>query len=515
MWKLIIADDERVIRETIYHLIDWESLDIEVVGLCKDGIEAYNMILDESPDIVMTDIRMPGLSGLELVREIVQTDRQIQFLILSGYEEFEYAREAMKWGVKHYLLKPCNEEKLVESILQACEDCRKAKARAESEKRQNAMQNVIHQDAMYHLIMDGITVREEWEDSTSEESLSAFQEAEEQMELYGQYLDLGKHTCYLVYLYFLEQTELEHVLEQLEQYGKETGRDLLFYGLYVKNTLLLFSHELPDKVVLRNCLRQSASMVEIKTEQYESLPELLKTVLFKVRRYDVLYAIHNFKPIAILNNQNSIRYLQKIYAELEGNDPAENERCVEELTTMVRGASRRDFLQMLGNSICTHMAKIGAYSMQEEAAFLRISNEEKETETLRTLILEMLSQAKKKLCREDQEYGILVERIMEYVKEHLADDDLTLKKIAESYLYMNVDYVSRKFHQITEKKFSQYLTEQRVERAKELFLKDPGNKVQYVAEQVGCGNNPQYFTQIFKKAEGMTPAKWAAKMSEK
>ena len=85
MLKLIIADDERVIRETISRLIDWESIGVEVVGLCKNGIEAYNMILDESPDIVMTDIRMPGLTGLELVREISQSDQRIQFIILSGY----------------------------------------------------------------------------------------------------------------------------------------------------------------------------------------------------------------------------------------------------------------------------------------------------------------------------------------------------------------------------------------------------------------------------------------------
>ena len=65
MLKLIIADDERIIRESISKMIDWSSLGIELIGLCSDGIEAYNMILDECPDIVLTDIRMPGLSGLE------------------------------------------------------------------------------------------------------------------------------------------------------------------------------------------------------------------------------------------------------------------------------------------------------------------------------------------------------------------------------------------------------------------------------------------------------------------
>lgn len=80
MLKLLIADDERIIRETIFNIIDWKKHDIEVIGLCKNGIEAYDMILDESPDIVLTDIRMPGMGGLELIRKIRQTDLQIQFI---------------------------------------------------------------------------------------------------------------------------------------------------------------------------------------------------------------------------------------------------------------------------------------------------------------------------------------------------------------------------------------------------------------------------------------------------
>ena len=116
MLKLLIADDERIIRETIFHLIDWKKYDIEVIGLCQNGLEAYDMILDESPDIVLTDIRMPGMGGLELIQKLSQTDLYIQFIILSGYGEFEYAKEAMKYGVKHYLLKPCNEQQILECI---------------------------------------------------------------------------------------------------------------------------------------------------------------------------------------------------------------------------------------------------------------------------------------------------------------------------------------------------------------------------------------------------------------
>jgi len=80
---------------------------------------------------------------------------------------------------------------------------------------------------------------------------------------------------------------------------------------------------------------------------------------------------------------------------------------------------------------------------------------------------------------------------------------------------MNVDYVSRKFYKSTDKKFSQYLAEQRVGKAKELLSDEETNKIQYVAKRVGCGNNPQYFSQVFKKIKGITPDKWIAKMRSK
>ena len=82
MLKLMIADDERVIRETISTIIDWKQYDIELVGLCKNGLEAYDAILDESPDIVLTDIRMPGMDAMELLENV----RSWIFLpILSSY----------------------------------------------------------------------------------------------------------------------------------------------------------------------------------------------------------------------------------------------------------------------------------------------------------------------------------------------------------------------------------------------------------------------------------------------
>lgn len=119
MYQLLIADDEKIIRESVKDLIPWKELDVEICACCKNGLEALDAILDTAPDIVMTDIRMPGISGLELIEKIQKFDPHIQFIILTGYPEFEYARQALRYGVKEYLLKPISEEAIINAVKHA------------------------------------------------------------------------------------------------------------------------------------------------------------------------------------------------------------------------------------------------------------------------------------------------------------------------------------------------------------------------------------------------------------
>ena len=206
MLKLLIADDERIIRETIFNIIDWKKHDIEVIGLCKNGIEAYDMILDESPDIVLTDIRMPGMGGLELIRKIRQTDLQIQFIILSGYGEFEYAKEAMSYGIRHYLLKPCNETQILECI----EQCRKDHEKQARERKMLQQQFVLY-DGMFHSVLSSIINDCLDEKMTLEEIISP----------YEQYLDFHFAAYRLFYVYYLEFQGLPSFLQQLKAYMEE------------------------------------------------------------------------------------------------------------------------------------------------------------------------------------------------------------------------------------------------------------------------------------------------------
>ena len=114
MLKVLIADDEKKIGLLIKKLILWDELSMECMDIVQDGEAALRTILKDHPDIVITDIRMPGLSGLELIERVTDELKEDapHFIVISGYRYFEYARKAIKYGVEDYLLKPIEEDEL-------------------------------------------------------------------------------------------------------------------------------------------------------------------------------------------------------------------------------------------------------------------------------------------------------------------------------------------------------------------------------------------------------------------
>ena len=112
--KVFLVEDEMVIRNGIVKSINWEKEGYRLVGEASDGELAYPMILKEKPDILLTDIKMPFMDGLELSRLVKQELPDTKILIFSGYDEFEYAKEAIRIGVTEYLLKPVSSEQLLE-----------------------------------------------------------------------------------------------------------------------------------------------------------------------------------------------------------------------------------------------------------------------------------------------------------------------------------------------------------------------------------------------------------------
>lgn len=117
MIKVLIADDELKICDLIFNLVDWAALDMSVIAVAHDGKETIEIIKSDMPDIVITDIRMPGYNGVDIIRIGKEYNPDMQFIIISGYSQFEYAQNAIHYGVSDYLLKPVKESELTAALV--------------------------------------------------------------------------------------------------------------------------------------------------------------------------------------------------------------------------------------------------------------------------------------------------------------------------------------------------------------------------------------------------------------
>ena len=106
MLKVLIADDERIVRKTLRLIGNWDKYEMELVGEAQNGIEVLEMIERLTPDILLLDMKMPGLSGNQILEQLTEKNKQIYVIVISGYDDFEYARIALKYGAIDYLLKP-------------------------------------------------------------------------------------------------------------------------------------------------------------------------------------------------------------------------------------------------------------------------------------------------------------------------------------------------------------------------------------------------------------------------
>lgn len=133
MYKIVIADDERLIRDGLLSL-DWKSCGMEIVGVAKNGVETQEIIDSQIFDVLLTDIKMPGMSGLELAGLLKENNPAAKTILLSGYGEFAYAQQAISLGVHGYILKPSTPEEILSTVKQACETIEQEKEKNRSIK---------------------------------------------------------------------------------------------------------------------------------------------------------------------------------------------------------------------------------------------------------------------------------------------------------------------------------------------------------------------------------------------
>ena len=437
MLKLVIADDEKIIRETIRNFIDWQSIGIEVVGVCSNGVEAYETILDYYPDIVLTDIKMPGFSGLELVKKIKEIDNNIQFIILSGYDSFEYAKEAMQFGIHHYLLKPCNEHQIIDAINAVKEDCYKQRSFLAMHKQQKDNEKNLAQNVMKNLIFECIS---------SESSMLSLTKNYEQL------LDFSYTEYKLYYIFYLEKKHLGDCLEQLSAYFKSNFPSLPVHMIYVKNTLIFFFEDCAPTYTDLNeyihgfSFKEQSVSIEFKSYSFLNLGALLNSLMPKLKRYEQISLIEHFHSIQFVNHTALFEKTEYFISRIFQDNP--DETAAQDLYDLFSSIQDIAFLKALITDIFFRLLTTSHQtfvSSEQINSYIENVNHYKNPQELIHYFsgqLDGIMQSGKKGASSSRDF---IFKVISLVDEYLSNPNLSLKWIAENHLYMNVDYLSKQF----------------------------------------------------------------------
>lgn len=506
MFRLLILDDEEDICQAIARLIDWDSLDITLIGVCQDSVEGYHMILDEAPDIVLTDIEMPGISGLDLIERISTTNLPTEFVILSGYDQFEYAKRAMRCGVRYYLLKPCDEKQILECMSEVVEELKRRNPNGMTGNLGSDELADMQQQLIYNIIREGI-----YESELRPEYFDA----------YNHYTTLAQRSFWLCSLYFLEEKNLKETVDRIHRHFSTVYRNLYYFQIYVNNVLLLFfpdsTYDLEEMDQFLGELTFSNQSTSIKYTRvyYTHLSRLLYELVPRIRRFDKLFFINrNGTLVPNYNHENFFVEIDELILELLDPSPQQQSAAFERLEQILIHLTSRDYLIQLSNALLiTLVTQKAVGSMSEISNFLYELQRMTDPADMREAVISKTKEILASYQIPANTYSPFILDLIEYLSRHLEDPNLTLKWIADHHLYMNVNYVGKRFQKETGQKFSSFLAEMRIKRAKEIFMEQPDIKISDLAVQVGCGNNPYYFTKIFKKTTGITPTAYARKIS--
>lgn len=513
MIKLLIADDEKIIRETISTTIDWASLGVELIGTAANGIEAYNTILDEYPDIVLTDIKMPGLSGLELIDRIKKINHDTEFIILSGYGDFKYAQEAIRYGVKSYLLKPCNEKQIIESVQEIIKSLTQKRISKQTGRHDASHLRYFESNIILTIISEAIS---------AEQTATETFDFSDIYSPYFKYLNFDSEPYQLCFLYFVEKSSLSEVIRKITDFHNSQYPNLLFNFIYVQNTLLFFYKSCGvDTVVFDHFMNNlytgnQAVSFQYERKDFDNLEALLDTILIKIKRYDTIYySVDGYNIIHICNFKNILQEFDKCILQLKSTDSETVRNALLHFKVIINPISDLNLLKQIASSSVMQVATFySPATIMSASEKLFVLNQYTSSKKLAEELIKYIETMIESHLKNSPPMKIS-EQVKKIVSENLEDSNVSLKWIAENYLYMNVDYLSKKFLNETGEKFSNYLTQQRINRSKILLKQyNSVDKIKLIAELVGCGNNPQYFSHIFKKETGMSPSNYINSIQE-
>lgn len=539
--KVFLVEDEMVIRRGIKNSIDWEKEGYIFCGEASDGELAYPMIIKEKPDILITDIRMPFMDGLELCKLVKKELPNIKILILSGYDEFDYAKEAIRLGVTEYLLKPISSGKLLEALNGVSESIRREKEdkdlvrkymeemreNTEHEKQKFFEQmiagNLSMADAletgkkyemnlsagMYNLLLFRFTLGKENRKSGEllREAEYAIEKLTERLEYVFEFQRGVEGWAFLLMADNEEQMSerVKELSKDLEEIMKNYSTIAYFGGIGQPVARL---RELEES--FREAERALAARFTMELNRIISVEDIRMA-----QNVDTLDDIEITSSGEIEKTRTMLEKFLNNGAEDEIDEfvdvyinelPEENLKSVLMRQYIIMDA----YIVMM--SFCE---KIEGIEGEMQAQSEELKNSMKTIQTLEEIKNYIRMLLKKIIGVRDtisgRRYSDIIEIAKDQIRKTYMSDEISLNTIAAE-VGMSPSYFSSIFSKEMGKTFVEYLTEIRMDRAKELLMCS-SMKTSEIGYEVGY-KDPHYFSYIFKKTQNCTPKEFRARGKE-
>ncbi|MEA4852690.1 MAG: response regulator [Christensenella sp.] len=520
MYRILIVDDEALVRHGITKSLNWNEFNVEMVAEAENGVEALEQVLENVPDIILLDICMPRMDGLEFASIIKKQYPQIKIVIITGFDDFDYARSALRMGVDDYILKPITKE-MVEKVI--CTQLDKI-----AEERQKQQQIAPQNDSKTTFTQLNALLRQEtW--------------ATEEISKLCASANLRDENVYFVMI--------KHYLSGCDLWEGEAEDQLARFailniaGELLQNENFGIAFETYKNELAMVIPADSHKRVEeMLTDIYQQLLEFMEIpVDFAVSDRGSLRNLSSMaeqarealRRVFTFSEQNIIYYSQiKNRQHQECEYPERAERIL--LENLYRDDHSGSLEQI--DSFFQNMKEAGADASQCKSMllrlFLKISNTIESTEIriqpdadmpdmlfepvsvvesfktldeakewLKNLYIEMSSYVSNMKSRTGQLYF----KIAQYIENNYDQSDLNLKKCSED-LFLSSGYISMILKKESGKTFVDYLNEYRIKRAAN-YLSAPDSKVYEVAMKTGF-THQTYFSSVFKKIMGVSPRQY-------
>ena len=532
MIKVFLVEDEIVIRSAIKSSIDWEKEGYEFVGEASDGELAYPMIVSEKPDILITDIRMPFMDGLELSRLVREVLPDIKILILSGYNEFDYAKKAIHLGVAEYLLKPVSSAKLLETLGNIRAEVEREweeqalKEQYQKDNQENvenekvklftslAAGNISMGDAVewakelgmdlsarvYNVMLFKVSVKiDDYE--TSKQAMQAYAEVEEAQNMVRGGYCFRKGVEGWAFLIMAEsRADLQESIQRLGEYLTETMEKYpgveYFGGIgspVSRIRELGDSYEEAGRVFATRFVNDSRQILTSNDIKLLHAKETLN-----VQNLDVME--RNRTLMEKFLKKGTLEEVESFVAAYFEEIPKENLQ-----SSLMRQYITMD-MYIVASSFC---GKLGIPSSErtQEAKDLEVTLQRVTTaDGVKEYVEDLL---KNTIERRDtvsgSRYLDVIRTAKAYIEANYMSDDVSLNTAAAA-VNMSPSYFSSVFGREVGRTFVEYLTDVRMDKAKELLMCS-ALKTSEIGYEVGY-KDPHYFSYIFKKTQDCSPKEY-------